>query len=375
MLLERERRIERLEAEAEALDREAELARDRLSELAAAAGKALEEYAAIRAEAEQARLEEREQRDRLDQAEEMLAAERLSLGRYAAAAYQSGGGLGDLAATASLLQSESPTELGRNAAILRWTGMRKSEVVDRVETAAETAQKSAAAAESARKRAVSAERRAAAARKRADRLVAEQAALVTELETVAAETRGAAEQAEGNLKAALRVAAERRHNAQYARTVAQLRGEVVLPPFTTPSGGCVGRDISGYPNGQIPHDALCPLWSAEWHVLRADAAAAFTAMSQDYARTFGTPICVTDSYRSFEMQVDVHRRKPDMTAVPGTSNHGWGLAVDLCDGIEDFGTAAHDWMQLHAPGYGWYHPSWAGPDGSRPEPWHWEYGG
>ncbi|MDP9417883.1 MAG: M15 family metallopeptidase, partial [Actinomycetota bacterium] len=170
-------------------------------------------------------------------------------------------------------------------------------------------------------------------------------------------------------------AAERRGAAELARQQAQLRGEVVLPPFTAPSGGCVGADVTGYPNGLIPREALCPLWGAEWHALRADAAAAFNAMSQEYARTFSRPICVTDSYRSYEMQVDVRRRKPNMTAVPGTSNHGWGLAVDLCDGIENFGTATHAWMQLNAPRFGWYHPGWAAAGGSRPEPWHWEYGG
>ena len=120
---------------------------------------------------------------------------------------------------------------------------------------------------------------------------------------------------------------------------------------------------------------LCPLWGAEWHVLRADAAATFSALSKAYAANFGRPICVTDSYRSYEMQVDVHRRKPNMTATPGTSNHGWGTAVDLCDGVQSFNTTTYRWMQNNAPRFGWFHPSWADPGGSRQEPWHWEFGG
>jgi LAS superfamily LD-carboxypeptidase LdcB len=60
--------------------------------------------------------------------------------------------------------------------------------------------------------------------------------------------------------------------------------------------------------------------------------------------------------------------------VPGTSNHGWGLAVDLCGGVNLFGTAQTVWMQLNAGHYGWVHPDWAQAGGRNPEPWHWEFG-
>jgi len=43
--------------------------------------------------------------------------------------------------------------------------------------------------------------------------------------------------------------------------------------------------------------------------------------------------------------------------------------------VQSFGTAAHVWMQQNAPLYGWYHPAWAEPSGSMPEPWHWEFAG
>ena len=32
-------------------------------------------------------------------------------------------------------------------------------------------------------------------------------------------------------------------------------------------------------------------------------------------------------------------------------------------------------MKANAPAYGFVHPDWAEPGGSRPEPWHWEYVG
>ena len=44
----------------------------------------------------------------------------------------------------------------------------------------------------------------------------------------------------------------------------------------------------------------------------------------------------------------LYGQKPVLAAVPGTSNHGWGLAVDLCGGIERFGTQQYAWMQANA---------------------------
>jgi hypothetical protein len=140
------------------------------------------------------------------------------------------------------------------------------------------------------------------------------------------------------------------------------------------TGECAGGDMTRYPNGQIPLDALCPLWGAPGHHLRADAAYAFSQLSHAYAEAFGSPICITDSYRTYDQQVDLYRRKPQLAARPGTSNHGWGTATDLCGGIQSFSTAQHRWMVVNAPAFGWFHPSWARQGGSRPEPWHFEYG-
>jgi cell wall-associated NlpC family hydrolase len=144
------------------------------------------------------------------------------------------------------------------------------------------------------------------------------------------------------------------------------------PPVVDAAGATTGA-WGGWSNGQIPRDQLCALGVAS-HRLRCDAAAAYTAMSTAYELTFGSPLCITDSYRSLDAQVDAHHRKPTITAVPGTSNHGWGLAVDLCGGVNAFGTAQTAWMTANAARYGWLHPDWAQASGSNPEPWHWEYG-
>ncbi|SCX38315.1 Cell wall-associated hydrolase, NlpC family [Klenkia marina] len=128
----------------------------------------------------------------------------------------------------------------------------------------------------------------------------------------------------------------------------------------------------GYANGRVPVSALCPIGGG--HLLRCDAAGAYTALAQAFQLQFGTPLCITDSYRSFAAQQDAHARKPRITAVPGTSNHGWALAVDLCGGVNVFGSAQHDWMDTYAGWFGWVHPDWAQRTGENPEPWHWEFG-
>ncbi len=134
------------------------------------------------------------------------------------------------------------------------------------------------------------------------------------------------------------------------------------------------RQWGGYPNGLIPPSALCEI-GVSGHRLRCDAAAAWRAMAAAFAADMGGRLCITDSYRTYAGQVRLYGQKPALAAVPGTSNHGWGLAVDLCGGIESFGTPAYRWMTANAGRFGWVHPQWADPGNGREEPWHWEYGG
>ena len=98
-------------------------------------------------------------------------------------------------------------------------------------------------------------------------------------------------------------------------------------------------------------------------------------MNRAFARRFSTDICITDSYRSYEEQAWLYANKPGLAAVPGTSNHGWGVAVDLCGGVESYDSLRHQWLRRHGARYGWVNPPWAQQFGTLPEPWHWEYVG
>lgn len=136
--------------------------------------------------------------------------------------------------------------------------------------------------------------------------------------------------------------------------------------------GPVSPAWGGFANGRIPTELLCPVGGG--HRLRCDAAAGYTALAEAFAGAFGRELCITDSYRSFAAQVTAARAKPRLAAAPGTSNHGWALAVDLCGGINDSGSAEWRWMTANAWRFGFVQPDWAGPHGEKPEPWHWEFG-
>ncbi len=157
----------------------------------------------------------------------------------------------------------------------------------------------------------------------------------------------------------------------YVQRIMSLAGQFAAP--VTAAGP--SSDLRRFPNGQIPLPALCPIAWAPGQMTDCAAASPLVALNNHYRATFGRDLCITDSYRSYAAQVDVFARKPALAAVPGTSNHGWGVALDLCDGVQTFGTVTHEWMRTNAGTYGWVHPKWAQRGGSRPEPWHWEYVG
>ena len=117
-------------------------------------------------------------------------------------------------------------------------------------------------------------------------------------------------------------------------------------------------------NGRVPATALGQIDGTN-HRLWAPARDAFENLRAAAARD-GITIGITDSYRSYDAQVDVARHKGlysegGLAAVPGTSPHGWGLAVDL-----DLDARAQAWMRAHAAEYGFVE--------DRPrEPWHWAF--
>lgn len=145
----------------------------------------------------------------------------------------------------------------------------------------------------------------------------------------------------------------------------------------------------GYQNGRIPANALTytprtgqghPLAVQSWNELC------------DEAERHGLNVRGS-MYRPIEGQeaIDAGRGGSGVGAAPGTSNHGWGLAIDITTLVPGSGnpkypgydkrrmleTPEYRWLAANAHRFGWGHPAWAKPGGAqntaKEEPWHWEF--
>jgi hypothetical protein len=124
-------------------------------------------------------------------------------------------------------------------------------------------------------------------------------------------------------------------------------------------------ELAMFGNGRIPTQALESVGQGG-HRLYAPAARQWRACVEA-ARADGIDLTITDSYRSYDQQVDLVRRKGlysdgGFGATPGTSNHGWGLAVDADVGDQ----RTLEWMRSNAWQFGFV-------EAVPREPWHWEF--
>jgi zinc D-Ala-D-Ala carboxypeptidase len=140
--------------------------------------------------------------------------------------------------------------------------------------------------------------------------------------------------------------------------------------------GCTGQLPAAWDkalNGRLPDSMLCTLWDKKFR-LRADAAVSFAKLNVAYRQVFGSSMCLDDAYRTLTGQYAAKATRGGFAAAPGTSDHGWGMAVDLCGGASVGGTTTYTWLRANASRYGWENPDWALASGSGPyEPWHWEW--
>ena len=126
----------------------------------------------------------------------------------------------------------------------------------------------------------------------------------------------------------------------------------------------VPADLAVYGNGKVPLGALSPVGDTGHH-LWAPAATKFEELLAAAAAD-GVTIGINDSYRPYERQVELVGElglypQGGLAAVPGTSRHGWGMAVDLrLDG------EALQWMRANGERFGFV-------EDTPRETWHWAF--
>jgi LAS superfamily LD-carboxypeptidase LdcB len=110
----------------------------------------------------------------------------------------------------------------------------------------------------------------------------------------------------------------------------------------------------------------------------------------------GNYISVISGYRTVETQEEIKNHAPNSSAIPGTSMHGWGIAVDfnfynkdgklvknyinnskpnLTEGYNFKTNPALEWLYDHSYQYGWIIPEGLRNDFGVEEFWHFEYHG
>lgn len=151
-----------------------------------------------------------------------------------------------------------------------------------------------------------------------------------------------------------------------------------------------------YQNGRIPESEmkrsrwLEKIDHSKVCLLLAEAADSFDRMMDDFDNAdfyWKQKTWVTSSYRTYQKQVLLKQQLGGVAATPGTSNHGWGTAVDFWWGLRisnrtdpKFKEAAfshpnYKWFFNNAHRYGWYNPLKLRDGSGLEEWWHWEYHG
>ena len=125
----------------------------------------------------------------------------------------------------------------------------------------------------------------------------------------------------------------------------------------------------GYENGKIPKESL--EYSSQ------------TGYGHPLAVQSWKELCVAAKNDGLDMSGYMYRDIAGQeelvdgagVSVPGTSVHGWGLAIDVTSLAKtgDFHSTAYTWLDQNAYRFGWGNPGWAKEGGSKPEAWHWEF--
>ncbi len=108
---------------------------------------------------------------------------------------------------------------------------------------------------------------------------------------------------------------------------------------TDPNGGIAFAKVAGE-NYANKFKELCRAYRTE-------------AIAQGWSVKY---IIINSCFRSYAKQLYLEATQPALSAAPGTSNHGWGMAFDWGSGIvrvrDLVGTDQHTWMVANAPTYG-----------------------
>lgn len=139
----------------------------------------------------------------------------------------------------------------------------------------------------------------------------------------------------------------------------------------------MANNWSGQPNGRIPLAMMTELRDdlGAGGYAQTDAARAYQAIAAEFEEAVGVPLKFVEAYRDFAMQTTLRNAylsgTGNVAAVPGTSNHGWGLAFDFAYPLTSWNTDGQAWFRANEARFG-FSSAQGLADG---EPWHKVYTG
>lgn len=123
------------------------------------------------------------------------------------------------------------------------------------------------------------------------------------------------------------------------------------------------------PNGKMPASSLVMIpWAPGYRVF-AGALPSLVAMNAAYKAKFGTNLKINSAYRTLAQQATAVAELGSQAGKPGTSYHGWGVAIDF-GGVGGFNSAKYQWLKANGAKYGWVNPAY---NISIGEYWHFQF--
>lgn len=125
--------------------------------------------------------------------------------------------------------------------------------------------------------------------------------------------------------------------------------------------------FGNYANGRVPLSAMTPVanfvpiqsaanTSIGSNLMMPEAARQLSIWQTAYKNKFGIDLNCSECYRPLVRQNILWQLYQadgsPVAAVPGTSNHGYGRAIDFGSPVSSFGTEQHNWMASTAESYG-----------------------
>lgn len=147
-------------------------------------------------------------------------------------------------------------------------------------------------------------------------------------------------------------------------------GKTAPKPSSGTSGDASDPRTSGASNGAVPDSMLCTVpFDPEGHKVACYMLEDLKKLNDAYKANFGEDIDINSdddtAYRTLAQQQNLYDQYGSpRAAVPGQSNHGWGLALDLA-GVH-YGNEKYVWLNENAGTYGF-------DDDVDSEDWHWAY--